>query len=109
MKKVKIPLAVSVLSFLINIAGNYILMFGKLGIPAMGIGGAALSTLIVRIFEFVMICGYLLVVENVLQYRVKDLFMKAGDLFPEYIRIGFPAAGSLQILKEQPPVLRSGF
>lgn len=98
MKKVKIPLIVSVLSFLINIAGNYILMFGKLGIPAMGIGGAALSTLLVRIFEFVMICGYLFVVEDVLRFRVRDLFMKAGDLFPEYIRIGFPVLVSDVVL-----------
>lgn len=90
MKKVKLPLVVSVLAFGINIAGNYVLMFGPWGNPAMGIGGAALSTLLVRIFEFAVICGYLLIGEKKLKYRIEDLFLKAGDLLPEYIRIGLP-------------------
>lgn len=98
MKNVKIPLIVSVISFLINIAGNYILMFGKLGIRAMGVSGAALSTLLVRIFEFMIICGYLFIVENVLKYRVKDLFMHVGDMFPKYVKIGFPVLVSDGVL-----------
>ncbi|WP_330604858.1 MATE family efflux transporter [Mediterraneibacter hominis] len=90
MKKVKLSLLTSILSFLLNIAGNYVLMFGKLGFPKMGIAGAALSTLLVRMFEFVVICGYLFCGEKRLNYTVRDFFHKAGDLFPEYIRIGFP-------------------
>lgn len=39
---------------LLNIIGNYILIYGKLGCPEMGLLGAGYSTLISRIFMFVM-------------------------------------------------------
>ena len=39
---------------LLNIVGNYILIYGKLGCPEMGLMGAGYSTLISRIFMFVM-------------------------------------------------------
>lgn len=96
--KVRIPLLVSLAAFFLNIGGNYMFMFGRLGFPAMGIAGAALSTWIVRVFECAVICGYLLLAEDVLRYRPKDLFMKAGDILPEYIKIGIPVFMSDMIL-----------
>lgn len=89
-QKVRIPMLVSVGAFAMNVVGNYVLMFGKCGLPAMGIAGASLSTLIVRIFECIMNFGYLAVVEKDVRFRVRDLFMKTGDLLPEYIRISLP-------------------
>ena len=47
------PLAVSILSFFTNVFFNYILIFGKLGMPALGVVGAALGTLISRVVEMV--------------------------------------------------------
>ena len=37
---------------------NYIFIFGKLGLPAMGITGAALATMIARIVEFSIVAVY---------------------------------------------------
>ena len=42
------PMKYNILSNLINVFGNYILIYGKLGFPAMGVTGAALSTTISR-------------------------------------------------------------
>ncbi|MBQ3899592.1 MAG: MATE family efflux transporter, partial [Lachnospiraceae bacterium] len=39
--KVKLPLFVSIGAFSINLAANYLLIFGKLGLPKMGVAGAA--------------------------------------------------------------------
>lgn len=39
---------------LLNIFGNYLLIYGKCGLPEMGLMGAGYSTLISRIFMFVM-------------------------------------------------------
>lgn len=47
------PLVVSILSFLTNVFFNYILIFGKLGMPALGVVGAALGTLISRVVELI--------------------------------------------------------
>ena len=35
---------------LINLAGNWIFIYGKLGMPAMGVNGSALSTVLARIY-----------------------------------------------------------
>lgn len=89
-QKVKLPLYVSLGAFLLNIVGNYVLMFGKLGLPAMGIAGASLATLLVRIFECALNCGYLLFWDKDIGFRPWHFFMKTRDLLPEYIRISIP-------------------
>ena len=58
--QVSIPLYTSIAAFFINVGANYIFIFGKFGIPRMEVAGAAVGTLIARIFEFCVICGYLL-------------------------------------------------
>lgn len=53
-QQVKIPMAVSAVIFFTNITINYILIFGKLGFPKMGVAGAAIGTLSSRIIEVLM-------------------------------------------------------
>lgn len=97
-KKVKIPLYTSIAAFFINVGANYIFIFGKLGAPEMGVAGAAVGTLIARVFEFSVICGYLLLVDREIQFRISHLFMKTGSLWREYIRISIPVLISDGIL-----------
>jgi len=49
--EVKLPMLVTVTALALNIALNYVLIFGAFGIPAMGILGAAISALIARVAE----------------------------------------------------------
>ncbi len=44
----------------LNILLNYMFIFGKLGAPALGCAGAALATLISRVFEVVVVLGCML-------------------------------------------------
>ena len=46
------------ISMLTNTCLNYILIFGKLGAPALGITGAAIATLISRVVEVIMVLCY---------------------------------------------------
>lgn len=88
--QVKIPLICSITSFFINLFFNWVFIFGNLGAPRMEIAGAALSTLIARIFEICFICGYLFFVDKHIGYRLRDLKIKCGDMHGEYIRISIP-------------------
>ena len=52
---VMFPLICSCIAIGLNICLNYVLIFGKLGAPAMGVAGAALSTLLSRVLCMVII------------------------------------------------------
>lgn len=88
--KVQIPLFCSIIAFFVNVFSNWVFIFGKLGMPRMEIEGAALGTLIARIFELSFICGYFFFIEKKVGYRIRDLFMKCRDLVGEYFRVSFP-------------------
>ena len=47
----KVSMLVSMLAMGVNALCNYVLIFGKLGFPAMGVEGAAIGTLIARVVE----------------------------------------------------------
>ena len=49
----KTPMYIMLSANVVNIIGNYILIYGKLGIPAMGVTGAGISTLVSRILMLV--------------------------------------------------------
>lgn len=53
-QQVKIPMIISTVVFFTNIVINYVLIFGKLGFPKMGVAGAAIGTLSARILEVVI-------------------------------------------------------
>ncbi|MDF2608820.1 MAG: mate efflux family protein, partial [Lachnospiraceae bacterium] len=56
--EVKAPVIISTIAIFVNVILNYILIFGKLGFPVLGVAGAAIATVIARIVE----CGALLFV-----------------------------------------------
>lgn len=88
--QVRIPLYCSISAFFVNVFFNWVFIFGHLGAPRMEIGGAALGTLIARVFELIFICGYFFFIDKRIRYRLKDIFMKCKDLLGEYIRISIP-------------------
>lgn len=94
----KIPLIGSVFAFFINIGANWIFIFGKFGVPAMGIEGAAIGTLISRIFEFTYNFGYFILIDKKIAYRVKDFFSKCNDMMRDYLTISIPVLISDMIL-----------
>lgn len=88
--QVRIPLACSILAFFVNVFANWVFIFGNLGAPRMEIGGAALGTLIARIFELLFICGYFFFIDKRIAYRIKDFFSKCKDMLSEYVRVSIP-------------------
>lgn len=96
--QVRMPLFVSMGAFFVNLLANYAFIFGKLGMPRMEIAGAALGTLIARVFEAGVICGYLFFRDQRIGFRLRHLGLKTGDLLGEYVRISIPVLISDGIL-----------
>ncbi|MBO7710144.1 MAG: MATE family efflux transporter [Lachnospiraceae bacterium] len=53
-----VPMYAGVAAVLVNLLGNYILIFGKFGAPAMGAAGAAAATVISRFVELILVAGW---------------------------------------------------
>ena len=58
MHKTQIPMIIGVASMSVNCFFNYILIFGKLGMPVMGVAGAAYGTLIAQIVSVISYVSY---------------------------------------------------
>jgi MATE family multidrug resistance protein len=55
----KAAMRVSITANVINVVLNYVLIFGKLGFPELGLVGAGYATLISRVFQAIAMAGYL--------------------------------------------------
>ncbi len=96
--QVRIPLLCSIFAFFVNVFFNWVFIFGKLGAPRMEIGGAALGTLIARVFELAFICGYFFFIDKKIAYRIRDVVMNCKDLVSEYFRVSIPVLISDSLL-----------
>lgn len=89
MEDAKTPMIISAIAVGINITLNYVFIFGKLGMPVMGVQGAALATLIARIIE----CILLMIVANkneVLTGAIKDYLDFNKEFIVEVYRSVIP-------------------
>ncbi len=88
---VKISLYVYSISFFVNVFFNYSLIFGKFGMPEMGVVGAALATVIARFVEMCIVLIFLLKYDDKINFRVSDLKGKIDkEVFKIYIKYGLP-------------------
>lgn len=74
-----LPMIASTVALVLNTLLNYILIFGKFGMPAMGVQGAALATLLARIVEAGIIFSYVYIKKMPLAARIRDF-----DLSPAF-------------------------
>lgn len=87
---VNIAFYTSIVSLGINAFGNYVLIYGKLGFPQLGIRGAAISTLIARIVELLIVIIYIAKVDKKLNLFHKDLFRYNRELKRDYTKVYIP-------------------
>ena len=59
MEKAQLPLYASIASAILNTGLNYVLIFGKLGLPALGASGAAIATVISTWVNFLLMLAML--------------------------------------------------
>lgn len=88
----KFPMMVTVVMNILNIVGNYSLIFGHFGFPAMGVEGAAISTAFCRGVSMVLLFGIML------RVFIRKFPLKLFSPFPwaevgKLLKIGVPSAG----------------
>ncbi len=84
-ESVRIGFVVSLFTLVTNISLNYILIFGKLGFPAMGSEGAAIATLISRVIELAVVIVYVAVIDKKLKWSLRDLGRVERSLFKTFL------------------------
>ena len=58
MKETLVPMIASFVALFVNLCLNYVLIFGKLGFPVLGVKGAAIATVISRFIEMLVVIIY---------------------------------------------------
>ena len=91
----KLPMTAGIIAIFVNLALNYVLIFGKLGMPALGVAGAAIATVTARFIE----CGIVVI----LPHLRKERFTFLKGLFASF-RIPRRLVGSM-IIKGLPLML----
>ncbi|MEK9942594.1 MAG: MATE family efflux transporter, partial [Gammaproteobacteria bacterium] len=88
-------LVINVATLPIVVAGNWAFIFGHLGMPAMGVEGAAANLILVMSLNAL---GMLLYVVMSRRYRVRELwhsFSRPGAGLIALLKLGIPIAGTL--------------
>ncbi len=81
---------VNAVALVVNIILNYGLIYGRMGLPEMGVEGAAIATLCARIVEFIIVVVYVIFFDKKIGWRPKDLFRIDRIILRDYIRVGMP-------------------
>lgn len=80
-----------VCGLLFNIPLCYVMVFGKLGIPALGIVGAGISTIIATLFAFILFVVFYFGKEHREEFGVLESFKFDLGIFKRFLRLGFPS------------------
>jgi MATE family multidrug resistance protein len=89
--RTRVVMVCDVAGILLNVPLCYILVFGKFGLPAMGIEGAALSTVISTFFTLGLFLNFYLSKKNRARYSVDESFAFDRGITRRYIKLGFPS------------------
>ena len=89
----KYPMYATILANVVNVAINYVLIFGKLGFPELGIVGAAIGTLVSRIIMLAFLWWLLVGKEKSKAYVTNiKIFVLDSKMIKKVINLGFPSA-----------------
>ena len=89
-EQAKIPMVLSIIALITNVILNYALIFGKMGLPEMGVEGAALATMIARVVEFVLMLIVVYTGKFVPAARLKEMFDWSKAFVIRFYRTAIP-------------------
>lgn len=87
---VSIGLANSIIALVLNVGLNWLLIYGKLGFPALGVEGAAWATDISRLVELGVVLFFALRIDRRLRIRGRDFLRRDAALLRDLVHYGTP-------------------
>ncbi|MDI3543687.1 MAG: hypothetical protein PWP57_1292 [Candidatus Atribacteria bacterium] len=88
----KTPLIADIIANLSNILGNYILIFGKFGAPALGVAGAGIATSIARFIASIILLYVLYRGKTVIKLSIKESYGLNFGILKRIFNIGIPSS-----------------
>lgn len=90
-QRINIPTAINALALLVNGVLNYGFIYGNMGMPELGVRGAAVATLIARIFELTALILYVfLSKDHPFRTGFGELMSFGSDLFKAVMKMALP-------------------
>ena len=89
-ERVVVATVVYLISLICNVILNAIFIFGLFGLPAMGIEGAALATLIARLLEVVLVFGYARIFNKDIKFHFSHFWHSEKLLRQDFFRYAIP-------------------
>lgn len=87
----KTPLIINLVTYSVNIFLNYGFIFGKFGLPKMGITGVAIGTLIARIIELSCVLVHMFFINPHVRMKISDFMHKDKVLFKDFLSYAAPS------------------
>ena len=81
---------ISIITIVLNTVLNALLIFGLFGIPALGVVGAAIATLIARVIEALLSIWYLIRRQSIFKLELNKLFRIEFGVVKAVVIIGLP-------------------
>lgn len=85
------PMFISGFTNLLNIFGNYILIYGKFGFPEYGVLGAAISTSFCKSIEFFIYIFILSTKKSAVRFRFLDIILINKNSISRLMKVTIPA------------------
>lgn len=89
-RNVKLPMVVSVGALTLKTLLAYVLIFGKLGLPALGIMGGAIATVVARCLECVVLVALSYRLDLPVAARLRELALPSRAFMGTYVRTTLP-------------------
>ena len=89
-EEMAVSFSTNVISYPLNVFLDYCLIFGKFGMPELGIQGAALGAVIARVVELLILSRFVLKKETKIRMKIADLKRKDSRLSKDFWMISTP-------------------
>ena len=95
----RLPMFYNLFANFLNVIGNYLLIYGKLGFPEMGVAGAGLSTTISRFVACVLAFIVLYGGKHAIRLSIRDGFMVRLQWLKRILRVGMTSAAEQLVMQ----------